>query len=247
MTGCRRLWVEAATTRPGGWFAMDGVLRWRGNGDWGWRGGAVTASERVVSSRLDRALRRLQWLTNTTDDPERSGNTSATASLSCVLYPPAAPYAIDEAELRIGAGLPDDYRRFLCRADGAVLTATEDESERLELLGTEGLVRHAEAAAGDSAASIPELIRFATIGERGDGLAFDLTRLNPYGGCGVLDARSGRRPDQWWIIACDFTSWLLAMLHQSCPTGSFGRDWTRGPEQLPLPFPDVTASWPDAG
>lgn len=224
---------------------MDGVLRWRRDGDWGWRGGAVTATERAVFSRLDRALRRLELLA----DPLRHTDSEVEPPsrwFRCDLRPPASLEALDETELQIGAALPDDYRRFLLRCNGAVLSSSETQAEALVLLGTSELVQHAEASAaryGDGC--IPELVLFATIGERGDGLAFDLTRLNPYGGCGVLDARSGCRPDQWWTIACDFTSWLHAMLRETGPTGSFGRDWPRGPEQLPLPFPDGPPSWLD--
>jgi hypothetical protein len=223
---------------------MDGVLRWRRDGDWGWRGGAVTATERAVSTRLDRALRRLESLAAASDF--RESETDRSLLLRCELRPSASLDALDEAELQIGAALPADYRRFLLRSDGAVLTSTETPVESLELLGTGELVRHAEAAAAHYAdGCIPETMLFATIGERGDGLAFDLTRLNPYGGCGVLDARCGYRPDQWWTIACDFTSWLHAMLRETGPAGSFGRDWTQGPEQLPLPFGDGPASWLD--
>jgi hypothetical protein len=224
---------------------MDGVLRWRQNGDWGWRGGAVTATERSVSVRVDRALRRLEGLV---DWPISQGDRvgpAPTPALQCELRTPAGADALDEAELSLGAVLPADYRRFLLRTNGALLSSPAPHGDCLCLLGTHELIRHAETAeVGPPERCSPDLILFATIGDQGDGLAFDLARLNPYGGCPVLDARAGRRNDQWWIIACDFTSWLHAMLRETCPSGSFGRDWSQ-PEQLPLPFDDGSPPWFD--
>src|SRR5688500_6039523 len=115
---------------------MDGVLRWRREGDWGWRGGAVTANERAVSTRLQLARRRLEWLAVEPSPVDSRGDPSLPVPLRRKLRSPAPPDAIDEAELRLGAALPGDYRRCLLRTDGAMLTSSSAPGESLELFGT---------------------------------------------------------------------------------------------------------------
>jgi hypothetical protein len=172
---------------------------------------------------------------------------SKASRLRCALNPPASPDAIAEAELRLGTALPADYVQFLLRSDGAALVANpasgREPGAAAALLGAAALVRHAEEMEYDyRAGCIPELVVFATIEEEGDRLAFETGRMNPFGGCGVLDARHDYRPDQWWVIARDFTSWLEAVLADGGAFSSFGRRWdvaflATQPE-LPLNDPD---------
>jgi hypothetical protein len=186
------------------------------------------------------------------------GGAPGARRLICLLNPPAAPDAIAEAELRVGTPLPDDYKRFLRRSDGAVLFAeTEveppDREGGAQLLDTTALARQAEELAGEYQPwCTPDVLVFATVGSDGDRLAFETARMNPFGGCAVLDARHGSRPDQWWVIARDFTSWLEGVLRDSGCAGSFGRLWGRrtpgGQLELPLSEGDDIDSadlWPD--
>src|SRR5437667_11588819 len=119
MPGCRRLGTEA-TRRQGG---TDGAPRPgtpvmdRPSGRWerpalGWRGGE-TAAFVGPAPRLERALRRLEVIaTPSPIDAATDGRVEPAAGrLSCLLSPPAAADAIGEAELRLGAALPPDYRR----------------------------------------------------------------------------------------------------------------------------------------
>jgi hypothetical protein len=111
----------------------------------------------------------------------------------------------------------------------------------VELLGTEALIRCAEEMEYDYRAwCIPELVIFATLGPDGDHLAFETGRMNPGGGCGVLDARHDYRPDQWWVIAPDFADWLERLLKEIGPPGSFGRHWQDSELQPSLPFTDTS-------
>ena len=216
---------------------MDGVLRWRRNGDWGWRGGVVTATDRAVEARLDGALRRLERLARQPEGHEIGS--AAEPALSCALQRPATLEEIAGAELRLGAALPGDYRRFLLRSNGAMLSMLGPDDSRLVLLGTDGLVAQAEATEGAlNLECVTERVLFAAIGNEDDALAFDISRMNPYGGCAVLDARNGFRPDRWWVVACDFTSWLTAVLREMGPSGSFGRSWAIASPQLALPHLD---------
>jgi hypothetical protein len=221
---------------------MHGRSPWWGEKPWGVRGGEVQAVERAVASRLDQALRRLEALCSPTPDPTSVGTVSLRApGLSCQPKQPASPDAIAETELRLGTALPGDYKQFLHHWDGATLFAVDESSSTsLELLGTAALVRHAEEVEREYPAwCIPELVIFASVGNDGDRLAFETGRMNPYGGCAVLDARGDYRPDQWWVIARDFTSWLEAVLHDTTGGGSFGRHWGQKSHGLQpeLPFP----------
>jgi hypothetical protein len=187
------------------------------------------------------------------------GTASEAHRLICVLNPPAASDAIAEAELRVGTPLPDDFKRFLRHANGAVLFAETNEAELstgdggARLLDTAALARQAEALAGEYQPwCTPDVLLFATVGSDGDRLAFETARMNPFGGCAVLDARHGSRPDQWWVIARDFTSWLETVLRDSGCASSFGRLWGRrspdGQLELPLSEGDDLDSgdlWPD--
>jgi SMI1/KNR4 family protein SUKH-1 len=214
---------------------------------WGWRGGATGAAPAGALSRLDRGVRRLRDLVDPSPvEAAGAGEPVPRAvRLRGSLNPPATPDAIAEAELRLGTALPADYSQFLLQCDGATLAADATVSGEpgiaAELLGTRALVRHAEAMEYDYHAwCIPELVIFATVGTEGDRLAFETGRMNPFGGCGVLDARHDYRPDQWWVIARDFTAWLDAVLKDPRAAGSFGRAWddTSPAAQPELPFPD---------
>jgi hypothetical protein len=229
---------------------MHGRFPWREEKQWGVRGGEVQAVERAVASRLDQALRRLEALSSSAQDPVSVGTTALRAPhLTCQPRPPASPDAIAEAELHLGTALPGDYKRFLHHSDGATLFAAEERDlMSLDLLGTADLVRQAEVVEREyQARCIPELIVFAAVGKEGDRLAFETPRRNPFGGCGVLDARRDYRPDQWWVIARDFTSWLEEVLADTTGAGSFGRLWGwKAPSLQPeLPFIDVDATVPD--
>jgi hypothetical protein len=216
---------------------------------WGWRGGAVGAAPAGALSRLERVMRRLRDLLERPPvEAASAGDLAPPAShLHGSLNPPAILDAIAEAELRLGTALPADYVQFLLQSDGATLVAGSAASSECdiaaELLGTRALVRHAEEMEYDyRAGCIPELVIFATVGTDGDRLAFETGRINPFGGCGVLDARHDHRPDQWWVIARDFTSWIEAVLADRSACSSFGRQWevasVETQPELPLPPPD---------
>lgn len=180
----------------------------------------VFAVEQALAGRLRRSLRRLQALADRSPFEVAVNDRGRVKSmrLACRLNPPAATDAIAETELQLGTALPPDYARFLLYANGATLfmpVEPEAVSEigGAELLGTAVLVQQAEAMELDyRAGCIPELVVFALIGADGDRLAFETGRMSPYGGCGVLEARRDHRPDQWWVIARDFTSWLEELL-----------------------------------
>ena len=216
---------------------------------WGWRGGERGAAAPAAASRLERVLRRLEELAGPpVAEAAAAGEAAAHAArIRCALNPPALPDAIAEAELRLGTALPADYVQFLLRCDGATLFADAGSANEpglaAELLGTEALVRHAEEMEClYRAGCIPELVIFAAIGADGGRLAFETGRMNPFGGCGVLDARHDYRPDQWWVISRDFTSWLEELLADRCAFGSFGRRWDR---VLPDPQPELPLHDPD--
>jgi SMI1/KNR4 family protein SUKH-1 len=226
---------------------------WRPFGEgrqpWGRRGGEYGSAAAGASSLLDWALRRLEMLSGRAAvDASVSGQGVFDAPrLCCALNPPAPPDAIAEAELRLGTALPADYVQFLLHCDGAALVldngGSSEPSAAADLLGASALVRHAEEMEYDYRSwCIPELVIFATIGSDGDHLAFETGRMNPFGGCGVLDARHDYRPDQWWVIARDFTSWLGAVLADPGAVSDFGRRWDAAfPETqpvLPLQDPD---------
>lgn len=210
---------------------------------WGWRGGEISASAPAAASRLERALRRLAELASSSaEDPaavEHAGPVGAV--LHCTQNPPAVPDAIAEAELRLGTALPADYVQFLLSSDGALLR--EGSGLAAELLGTAALVRHAEEMEyAYRARCIPDLVIFATVGGEGDRLAFETGRMNPCRSCGVLDARRDYRPDQWWVIARDFTAWLDQILYSDASHSSFGRHWDQAlsvlQPALPLQDPE---------
>jgi hypothetical protein len=204
----------------------------------GVRGGEVGAVERAVNRRLDRALQHLRALPNL-HGPSHSVRTDL-GGLECRRNPPAAPEVIAEAELTLGTALPQDYRQFLRCCDGAMLFVEGTGGPTSTILfGTADLVRHAEETERTYQEwCIPELVVFASVGDEGDWLAFETARMNPYGGCGVLDARQDCRPDQWWVIARDFTSWLEEVLADIAGVRSFGRLWSSQPTawQPELPF-----------
>jgi hypothetical protein len=216
----------------------------RGLGEgWGWRGGEVDAVER----RLDRALRRLEELVRLSplEAAVMEGPRVVVVRRCCALRPPAAPEAISDAELRLGATLPEDYSRFLRRSNGAILFADAGESEGTatgaELYGAEALVRHAEELEAQfPGGPAAEVVVFGAVGLEGDRLAFESMRRDPFGGCAVLNGRRGWQPDRWWVIARDFTSWLEAVLRETAAHRSFGRNWHEESEQplLPLPVED---------
>lgn len=203
---------------------------------WGWRGGEAASGG---AQRLERTLRRLEEWAGTPHREEAPGG-----GITGEFSPPARPDAIAEAELRLGTALPADYVAFLLRHDGARFQAAHlapgSSHFSAELLGTEALAQQAEEMEYDYPAwCIPELVIFATVGDDGDRLAFETGRMNPYGGCGVLDARHNFRPDQWWVIARDFTAWLEALLAERGSLESFGRGDPAALElQPPLPLPD---------
>ncbi len=220
---------------------------------WGWRGGQSPAAWDAGAGRLDQALRRLEEIAHTPAVETPPPLSPGFPGLACVLNPPALPDAVAETELRLGTALPADYVRFLLHCDGARLCAAEAETgvsdAAAELLGTEALVRRAEEMEyGYRAECIPELVIFAAIGTEGNHLAFDTGRRNPSGGCGVLDARRDYRPDQWWVIARDFTSWLDDLLTERGALASFGRCWNSPvPElqpRLPLSGPEFFRDTP---
>jgi SMI1/KNR4 family protein SUKH-1 len=215
---------------------------------WGWRGGAIGTAPAGRLSHLDRVVRRLRDLVEPFPVAAAGAGDPGPSALRLrgALNPPATPDSIAEAELRLGTALPADYVQFLLQYDGATLVADTVGSQlgiAAELLGTRALVRHAEEMECDYLAwCIPELVIFATVGTDGDRLAFETGRMNPFGGCGVLDARHDHRPDQWWVIARDFTSWLEAVLADRGATSSFGRHWdvafVETQPELPLQPPD---------
>ncbi len=177
------------------------------------------------------------------------GDRLETVWLTCTLRPPASAEAVAEAELRLGVALPDDYDRFLMISDGATLfadggAAGRDLGSGAELLGAAALVRQAERTAADLPdCCIPETLVFTTLGGSGDGLAFAVGRVNPHGGCAVLDARASRRPEQWWVISRDFTTWLEGVLRDTIHPRSWGRSWDEeGGEQPPLPLGRIDLS-----
>jgi len=221
---------------------MDPPLdRWTRQ-SWGWRGGEVPAE--AVSSRVTQLLRRLAGPA-ASGTPETAG--APAGRLSAVFRPPATHDIVADTELRLAAALPEDYLFFLLRSDGASLFDAGSPGRRsMELFGTSELVRVAEEAAGGRPTSCaPELLVFASIGSDGDRLAFDTGRVNPRRGCAVLDARSGHRPDQWWVINRDFTDWLDRLLTDPGPPGSFGRHWEPALLQPTLPLLDLPDPSPD--
>ena len=226
---------------------MDGRSFGGDRPTWGRRGGEFGVVEPGVPSVLDRALRRLEELSGraVAEAPVIAHGVPPAPRLRCALNPPAPPDAIAEVELRLGTALPADYVQFLLHCDGAALiVANSSDSEpraAADLLSASALVRQAEEMECDyRSGCIPELVIFATIGSDGDHLAFETGRMNPFGGCGVLDARHDYRPDQWWVIARDFTSWLGAMLDDRGAVSDFGRRWDAAPPetQTELPFQD---------
>lgn len=227
-------------------MTMSGSRGWPGARlTWGWRGGESAAPGASAAARLERALRRLEQLDASAGGGPAALEPAGAAGVlrHCVLNPPALPDAIAEAELRVGAALPADYCRFLLFSDGAVLA--EETGLAAELLGAQALARHAEELeCVYPTGCIPEVVVFATVGVDGDRLAFDTGRMNPVRGCGILDARRDCRPDQWWVIARDFTSWLEEILGCRAPAASFGRRWgdRSGEAQPELPFQNVEAA-----
>jgi hypothetical protein len=211
---------------------------------WGWRGGGSASLE--GGGALERVLRQLGRLAERSpfEVALAAGPNLRSVTLCCALQPPAAPEALDEVELRLNMPLPADYRRFLLHSDGAALLAevgpdgTTDSGA--ELFGATALLKHAEETACDYRDwCVPELLFFATLGADGDRLAFETGRSNPYGGCAVLDARRDHRPDQWWVIARDFASWLAEVLSDLSHPHSFGRLWDLpGGAQPALPLTD---------
>lgn len=201
---------------------------------WGWRGGEADAIA-GPAFRLDQALRRLQ---QAAADPPSGGDDLSARGLTGILQPPASSDAIGEAELRLGTALPADYTRLLFHSNGVVLVhSSAPEQCSIELFGTAELVRCAEEMEGDyHGCCIPELLIFAAVGTEGDHLAFQTGRMNPDRGCAVLDARRQYRPDQWWVIAPDFTDWLERVLKERGLPGSFGRQWEPMAPQPPLPW-----------
>lgn len=216
------------------------MARWSGQ-SWGWRGGEIP--EEAVSTRVAQLLRRL----DRTTQAAAAGAGPPSSRLVAEFRTPATPDIVADTELRLGARLPEDYVYFLLHSDGASLFDAGSPSRRsMELFGTAALIRGAEEAAWERPASCaPEQLVFASIGSDGDRLAFETGRVNPRRGCAVLDARSGHRPDQWWVIGRDFIDWLERLLADPGPLGSFGRQWEPSLLQPTLPLLDLPEPAPD--
>jgi hypothetical protein len=206
-----------------------------GRAEWGWRGGEARFPGRALDTRLERAFARISRLTGAPPDPgPRLGPVMGAAGT------PASLDQIAEAELRLGTAIPVDYTRFLLRWNGLTVLVPGGPGRpsplELRLLGTELLTDGAEQIEARYPVScIPELLRFAAVGSDGDALAFATGRMNPLGGCAVLDARRSSRPERWWVVARDFTSWLVELLRPGRAAASLGRDWCEE-LQLTLPF-----------
>jgi hypothetical protein len=216
---------------------MGGVELGRSGAEWAWRGGQSGPSGRTRDIRLDRAFGRISLLNGPTQElgPRLGPLISAAGS-------PASLDQIAEAELQVGTAIPIDYTRFLLRWNGLSLLVPPGQGRpapiELRLLGTDLLpTAAAELEARSPGCCIPDLVLFAAVGD-GDGLAFAAGRTNPLGGCAVLDARRGCPPERWWVIARDFTSWLVELLRPGRAAASLGRDWS-DELQLALPFDET--------